>query len=54
MLAQCDNGINQLHLIEEHFKHKSNRFGSTITPVVTPKYLHDLVLVFDKNWTHLS
>ena len=37
MWAQWDNGVSQLKIMGDHFKHKSDRIKSTIIPVVTHK-----------------
>ena len=44
MWAQYDNGVRKSQLLEEFFKHKSDRIKSTIIPVVTPIFLHGLGL----------
>ena len=45
--SQCDNGVRKSQLLEEFFKHKSDRIESTIIPVVTPTCLHGLALGLD-------
>ena len=34
MWSQCDNGVRKSQLLEEFFKHKSDKIKSTIIPVV--------------------
>ena len=36
--SQCDNGVIKSQLLEEIFKHKSDRIKLTTIPVVTPNF----------------